>query len=311
MVKDNVHPKAVNIIRPTRSLSVKQTPQPTQSLTLPGSKPRVARSAKVNLDERPYGGKPQLNIYHPPPKPSQSQRPPTLFSQRQRPRPVATMTTTTATTASRNNKPSFEIYKPAKKQTLSRSLTTPVLPSASTPASIPSHHQRQHPSVPPVQTSMARSVTNHSITTVPLYVDSSDDDSDRSDTYSETYSHKRRSLSGSDTDTLATDTPIESRNEKAVDETEEDEGGDEDSVINEARVNRKIADLEISNLSLLAVNEMLEITVKRQASQVAKLKQQLEQDGVMDIKPVVSPIRQAENRMMNGRVMTCSYGYAT
>ncbi|ORX56778.1 hypothetical protein DM01DRAFT_1334336 [Hesseltinella vesiculosa] len=55
----------------------------------------------------------------------------------------------------------------------------------------------------------------------------------------------------------------------------DDEGSNDEAILNEARVNRQIADLEISNQSLLAVNAMLEATVRKQALEVAKLKKQL------------------------------------
>ncbi|KAF1803281.1 hypothetical protein FB192DRAFT_1434658, partial [Mucor lusitanicus] len=71
----------------------------------------------------------------------------------------------------------------------------------------------------------------------------------------------------------------------AEDEAEED-GPDEeqqeeeqqntiDDSLPEARINRKIADLEISNKSLLTINEMLESTVRHQAKQVASFKKQM------------------------------------
>ncbi|KAM3588431.1 hypothetical protein VKS41_000876 [Umbelopsis sp. WA50703] len=56
------------------------------------------------------------------------------------------------------------------------------------------------------------------------------------------------------------------------DDDEEIVDEDDGSPVNEARVNRKIADLEISNQSLLAVNAMLESTVRKQAAQIANLK---------------------------------------
>ncbi|KAI9493999.1 hypothetical protein BDB00DRAFT_820372 [Zychaea mexicana] len=323
----NAHPKAVNIIRPTQSFSVKRFTQPMPPI--PNNKPRVARSAKINVDEGPYGStttgkKPQLNIYHPPPKRSQSQRPTTLSTsdsqrqqQRSNPRPVSTMTTTTAKTGS---KPSFEVYKPPIKQTLARSRTTSVLPSAtsSTPISISNHFQRHHqqkqhqqqqrrPSAQTpsthTQSSLARSVTHHSLSTSSSYnvdgdhssaSESSDESSD--DESSDVLFKKHQSLIGSHTDSLATDAALETNGGKGANSSDEQAGEDEDedSVVNEARVNRKVADLEISNRSLLAVNEMLEMTVRRQASQVAQLKQQITQDGTVEVKPFVSPIEQSE-----------------
>ncbi|KAI8638469.1 hypothetical protein BD408DRAFT_446767, partial [Parasitella parasitica] len=71
-----------------------------------------------------------------------------------------------------------------------------------------------------------------------------------------------------------------------------------DNSFPEARINRKIADLEISNKSLLTINEMLEKTAHHQAKQVASFKKQMmtcpeaekqEQQQQVDI------IEQAEN----------------
>ncbi|KAI9315338.1 hypothetical protein BX666DRAFT_1879157 [Dichotomocladium elegans] len=54
-------------------------------------------------------------------------------------------------------------------------------------------------------------------------------------------------------------------------------GSDDDSGwLDEARANRKIADLEIEKTSLLAVNTTLESTVRRQAARIAELEKLLE-----------------------------------
>ncbi|KAI9255594.1 hypothetical protein BDA99DRAFT_517156 [Phascolomyces articulosus] len=345
MVKEansNAHPKAVNIIRPTHSLSVKRStqqthlPSTTASTTIPNNKPRVTNSAKINVEESNYSTrKPQLNIYHPPPKRSQSQRP-IAASNAHRQQSVRKVrpTVTTGTTATPRSKPSFEVYKPPIKQPFSRSRTTPVISTtSSTPISISNHFHRQQSSYQQIQrrsvsqavstltnspssSPLARSITHNSFATSTspssLYInhDSGSNDSSNSissnnissedDTYEcpEMQFSKRESHSSSDADILVTNTALESKKEKSMSSHEDDEGGEdeeEDSIINEARVNRKIADLEISNRSLLAVNEMLEMTVRRQASQVAHLKQQIAQDGITVIKSLVPSIEDNES----------------
>ncbi|KAG1118641.1 hypothetical protein G6F42_013152 [Rhizopus arrhizus] len=59
------------------------------------------------------------------------------------------------------------------------------------------------------------------------------------------------------------------------DEEEKEQQNSIDENLPEARINRKIADLEISNKSLLTINEMLESTVRHQAKQVASFKKQM------------------------------------
>ncbi|KAI8988747.1 hypothetical protein BDB01DRAFT_783028 [Pilobolus umbonatus] len=51
-------------------------------------------------------------------------------------------------------------------------------------------------------------------------------------------------------------------------------------MVNEARVNRKIADLELSIKSLLTVNAMLEATVRKQASQLGQMKKEISSNGI-------------------------------
>ncbi|KAG2183884.1 hypothetical protein INT44_008895 [Umbelopsis vinacea] len=79
---------------------------------------------------------------------------------------------------------------------------------------------------------------------------------------------------------------IESEEEEEVSFTskkmEEDEDDGAESPINEARINRKIADLEISNQSLLAVNTMLESTVRKQAKQIAELQKSKPSTDIVD-----------------------------
>ncbi|KAL7317706.1 hypothetical protein PS15m_004026 [Mucor circinelloides] len=63
--------------------------------------------------------------------------------------------------------------------------------------------------------------------------------------------------------------------EEDEEEEEKEQKNSMDDNLPEARINRKIADLEISNKSLLTINEMLESTVRHQAKQVASFKKQM------------------------------------
>ncbi|KAI7867927.1 hypothetical protein BDF14DRAFT_612176 [Spinellus fusiger] len=97
------------------------------------------------------------------------------------------------------------------------------------------------------------------------YTQDKDDDDDDNDNDDDEYSPPQ-------TATVAAHAFANTReDDDSVDDEEEEE-----PVMSEARVNRKIADLEISNQSLLAVNAMLEATVKRQALQVTQLKKQMQ-----------------------------------
>ncbi|KAI8335893.1 hypothetical protein BC941DRAFT_453623 [Chlamydoabsidia padenii] len=75
----------------------------------------------------------------------------------------------------------------------------------------------------------------------------------------------------------------------------EQQDDQESTVLNEARVNRQIADLEISNQSLLAVNAMLEATVRKQASEMAQMKKQMiVTDNGVHVNPLVLPLPTSE-----------------
>lgn len=87
--------------------------------------------------------------------------------------------------------------------------------------------------------------------------------------------------------------------EEEEEEEEEEQQNTVDDSLPEARINRKIADLEISNKSLLTINEMLESTVRHQAKQVASFKKQMmtipDQEEQQEQQRREEIIQQAEN----------------
>ena len=283
------HPKAINIIRPTHSFSVKRSTQivPSSSTIITNSKPKIVRSAKINVEDSHYTKKKtQLNIYHPPSGRLQSYKPTIPHDARQRQqqqqRKLQSNVITAGTTSivTENSKPSFEVYKPPMKHPLPRSRTTPVMPSAtlSTPISNSdnfcrqpqqhyNHHQQQQQqkqqqqkkkpvsqitSTITTQSSspLTRSVTHHSLATSATsspYNDnssstSSSSEGDLENEYSGMNFSKHRSLPRSDADIHVADIIApEAKKEKNTNSDDEDEEGDgDDSVVNEARVNRKV-----------------------------------------------------------------------
>ncbi|QRV80180.1 cytochrome P450 family protein [Ceratobasidium sp. AG-Ba] len=70
------------------------------------------------------------------------------------------------------------------------------------------------------------------------------------------------------------------RDDSGIDMFEADDG-EERHGQNEARSNRKIADLEISNKSLLAINAMLEATKERQAKEIRDLRRKLRESRLV------------------------------
>ncbi|WVQ75258.1 hypothetical protein IAR50_004871 [Cryptococcus sp. DSM 104548] len=70
--------------------------------------------------------------------------------------------------------------------------------------------------------------------------------------------------------------PVSGYEQEQVGEERDDEVGDMLGVTAEqAKVNRKIADLEISNASLMAINKMLEATKSKQRAEIVKLRRRL------------------------------------
>ncbi|KAI7886080.1 hypothetical protein K492DRAFT_83625 [Lichtheimia hyalospora FSU 10163] len=195
------------------------------------------------------------------------------------------MTTTPTTPRGGSSVNTVHIQRPKAplQETVSRSLTTPILASNSTPVSIADRFQRRTTPTPPSPPQQQPFVTTTSPSLPPSRATPSSSLMTRSRTLHTVNAILTTASDGeSETDEEDMDT-----NESANSTNEDDD--EDDPVINEARVNRKIADLEISNRSLLAVNELLEITVRRQASQVAKLKKQLAHEGPIDIKPLPLP----------------------
>ncbi|KAI8069741.1 uncharacterized protein B0P05DRAFT_639279 [Gilbertella persicaria] len=86
------------------------------------------------------------------------------------------------------------------------------------------------------------------------------------------------------------------QNEQPIEEQEEE--GEDEPVLNEARVNRKIEDLELTVKSLLTVNAMLEATVRKQASQLNQVKKsgQVSMDTLLEPpQDIVEPVIQSDS----------------
>ncbi|KAI8145493.1 hypothetical protein BJV82DRAFT_577141 [Fennellomyces sp. T-0311] len=291
MAKETAPPKAVNIVRPSHSF-MPQKPgsrvstssssasyvsapptyfqhyQQQQTHHSPSSHttrkaPRVTSTTKVHDTVNP-SHKPQLNIYHPPSPPQRSKtyngssssssnnnivdnRRPPIAS------PAAVLPPSPPPPSS--SRPHFEIYKPP-----TRAKTLAV------PAGLVSqqHSPRRPPSV--------RNVVGPISKPLP-----------ESDPPSSVVSASSTSSNQEESPDELSDTDQDNDD----DDDDEDDDEEEEEEVNEARVNRQIADLEISNQSLLAVNAMLEATVRKQASQVAKLKSQI--SGQEPIEPLPLP----------------------
>ncbi|ORX89893.1 hypothetical protein K493DRAFT_340347 [Basidiobolus meristosporus CBS 931.73] len=67
-------------------------------------------------------------------------------------------------------------------------------------------------------------------------------------------------------------------------------GQSEDLEAKEARTNRKIMDLEISNSSLLSINASLESTIKKQTAQIEQLERRISRGGPMDLAALDVPL---------------------
>ncbi|KAL9551335.1 hypothetical protein MBANPS3_004314 [Mucor bainieri] len=139
-------------------------------------------------------------------------------------------------------KPAIELYKPAKYQL--KMLNRPHISQK------PEQVSNPIPSPPALQMSMNKAV---------IVAD-----------------QKQEDLSVlSDNEDAIDQAEEEEETEEAEEEEEEEQKNSSDDGLPEARINRKIADLEISNKSLLTINEMLESTVRHQAKQVASFKKQM------------------------------------
>ncbi|KAL1933127.1 hypothetical protein VTP01DRAFT_8805 [Rhizomucor pusillus] len=264
MVKESGPPKAINIIRPTHSLSSRRRHAAPAELT-ESRKPKVASAAKISISST---NKHQLNIFHPPSRPQHHQQQP------------------------QKQPGSYEIYRP--RSNLSRSLTTPSVSSSSS-SSAAATARRPH-YIPPTSAShniisnTAPRPLTRSKTIVPAVSDASSSSSSKNAQASDSETTLRSSSnSGGGSSEDEDDDDDDSEDDKKQ-QGQSDDNEVEDDEISEARVNRKIADLEISNRSLLAVNEMLEMTVRKQASQVAKLKKQISQGDFPPPQPLLTPV---------------------
>ncbi|KAI9006248.1 hypothetical protein CLU79DRAFT_780586 [Phycomyces nitens] len=247
MAKEASQPKAVNILRPSgmsRSASVHSTSSLTPSYVSQSSV--TTRKPKISMAKIQEPIKPSINLYHPT-RPYKSS---VVSDYQPRSHPSFPI---------KESRPQIEIYKPIKRQTSSQQLK---------PEQV--HHQPQvanlrsvlGPITAPVTTIRRYSNEHQERDPSPEAIDSS---------------HNKSTLLGSSDDEYEDDlkdSPKEESDEYSDEEIEKDDS-EEEPVMSEARVNRKIADLEIANQSFMAVNAMLEATVRKQASQVAQLKKQL------------------------------------
>ncbi|KAI9262575.1 hypothetical protein EDC94DRAFT_608524 [Helicostylum pulchrum] len=273
-------PKAVNIIRPSSNYGLLHNTTSTSSSGSSNSgsllqkrtgsmTSSTTRKLRVNSTST-KSEKPLLNLYHPPTrKPSYDD--------------YHRMTV--------NSRPPIEIYKPHQ-QRLTKSFTAPslsnehtqpiqpttrpisrasrsVLGPINTPVVINSNH------IEKPQEQMIERIDDKSILDKNVETDESEEDEDENE---EEYDDENDLENNDD--------------EEEDDDNEEDEEEEEDEpVINEARVNRKIADLELSINSLLTVNAMLESTVRKQASQLSQMKSKMMSgesiDSLLDEVPIV------------------------
>ncbi|KAI8988354.1 hypothetical protein BDF20DRAFT_833215 [Mycotypha africana] len=123
------------------------------------------------------------------------------------------------------------------------------------------------PSPPPLITATVDSSNSNKTTLGNGYdLESTDDDDVEEDEVTDAKNQRLHTQEVEET------TKDEEADNELVDSNPED--AEDDTFINEARVNRKIADLELSISSLLTVNAMLEATVRKQASQLNQLRKE-------------------------------------
>ncbi|KAI8069338.1 hypothetical protein BC940DRAFT_318196 [Gongronella butleri] len=318
MSKEPSHPKAMNILRPTQSLTNSPKSGSVLSSYSQSRKPRVTTGAHLSSSE-----KPPLNIYHPP---ASAQRPASAAGAK-----VLRMPERRASVQPAKDRPPIEIYKPgtampripaanpthAKAASMTKSYTAPLLAakyappstSASNPRVLPSpaaqanssahyttpttsyqpsfhqqqqqqnHHLHQQPT-PPLSMTPEPLPANGLVTANPASTSTMKISAANSatayadDDYSPTEDPQYTINSKEDPyDTFGCNDDQFTDDDKSSVATADDSSNE--GVLIEARVNRQIKDLEISNQSLLAVNAMLEATVRKQALEVTKLKKQL------------------------------------
>ncbi|KAI9481467.1 MAG: hypothetical protein EXX96DRAFT_566869 [Benjaminiella poitrasii] len=298
MAKDANQPKAINIIRPSNNTngyvllnssislssssnsstasSNSQKRHGSSSSAIGTRKPRVAPSAVVKSNME----KPVLNLYHPPTrKPSYENtnkssfitRPPIELykpqqQQQQQKQQKLPKTLTAPSSISNDQLNPHKIYTQHARSTSPSYLRYSVQQQQQTPRSVLGVINTPVASVAYDRTEAIASSDNyHSLP--PLFEDDTDNQNKAGDLSAENLSEDFTS-------------DEEEGNNSTIDDVTKDEDGEveedieEEDPINEARVNRKIADLELSIKSLLTVNAMLEATVKKQASQLNQIKKQ-------------------------------------
>ncbi|KAG2213976.1 hypothetical protein INT47_001246 [Mucor saturninus] len=248
-------PKAVNIIRPNPNYGLLNNTTSTSSSGSSNSGSivqkrtgSVASSTTRKLRVNSTVTKPLLNLYHPPTrKPSYDDYHRSTVS---------------------SNRPPIEIYKP-QQQRMPKSYTSPSLSNeqiqpiqpTNKPISRPSHRSVLGPINTPVAITSAQNDRYHENTSSVEVID------DKTSTVEDTID----------------DSEQDDEDDEDDEEEDEQEDDEEEPIINEARVNRKIADLELSINSLLSVNAMLESTVRKQASQLSQMKIKMLSGGSVDI----------------------------
>ncbi|CEP17282.1 hypothetical protein [Parasitella parasitica] len=313
MTKETNQPKAINIIRPNNShnnsnsilyssLSHSSSGSTTSthsrrtgnSLLSNGTrKPKVAGASVVKSSSE----KPVLNLYHPPRKPSYDNN---------------------YSNATINKRPTIELYKPLshQQQNMTKSFTAPSLavsnesklhnssnnnvqynrpisPSYTKPQQ--QHYQQQQPQLQQYHRSVlgvintpvsaAANTLNQTVPSEAVKKSTSSSllvDQEKSEEFNILNSASTDQNQEEVSDDLEDDDDVDEDEYEDDDEEGDDEEGEE-PVVNEARVNRKIEDLELSIKSLLTVNSMLEATVRKQALQLNQFKKQRPSDDGVHI----------------------------
>ncbi|OBZ91263.1 hypothetical protein A0J61_00665 [Choanephora cucurbitarum] len=308
MTKEPNTPKAVNIIRPTgntnygllnpshgsngstTSNTSQRRPGSVLSASSTGSRkpPRIAHTV---IKE-----KPTLNLYHPPTrKPS--------YDDFHRSSPSS-------------SRPSIEIYKPQpQQQQVKKSYMTHPSFSASDSSlqhiKVLNNNNRPRSSSsykPPAnyrsvlgvintpainegnrvihEVSVDNPVADRQVRSVLSYASSEEDDDDDEDDLEDNLEGlEDEDESDSNDEKEDQDSHLHEQDDTLHEDQEEEE--EEEEVV-EARVNRKIEDLELTVKSLLTVNAMLEATVRKQASQLNQYKKSGHIGNLEDIDAIVS-----------------------
>ncbi|KAI9359791.1 hypothetical protein BD770DRAFT_442381 [Pilaira anomala] len=269
-------PKAVNIIRPSSNYGLLHNTTSTSSsgssnsggslLQKRTSSITSSNTRKIRVNStasKPE--KPLLNLYHPPTrKPSYDD--------------YHRMT---------SSRPPIEIYKPQQQQRLTKSFTVPSLnnehgqpiQTINKPISRPSHRSVLGPINAPVAITTSHHIERPQDNLIIERIDDKTIESEESE--------EEEDEDNSDDNDDDDNEDLKDQDENDIDdddeEEEEEEEEEDEPIINEARVNRKIADLELSINSLLTVNAMLESTVRKQASQLSQMKTKMMSGESIDL----------------------------